>query len=202
MLIRKGAEAEIRLEEWNGRKVVNKVRVRKGYRDKELDERLRSQRIKTETKLMTESRRLGISVPIIYDVDLMSNRIVMEYVEGERVKDVLQSEYENKRDICQRIGEAVGKMHSQGIAHGDLTTSNILLSQSRLYFIDFSLGEKTKEIEVLGVDLHLLREAFLSAHFQIFELFDDVLAGYLDSFKKGSEIIQKMKEIESRGRYT
>jgi Kae1-associated kinase Bud32 len=202
MLIRKGAEAEIRLEEWNGRKVVNKVRVRKGYRDKELDERLRSQRIKTETKLMTESRRLGISVPIIYDVDLMNNRIVMEYVEGERVKDALQSEYENKRDICRRIGEDVGKMHSEGIAHGDLTTSNILLSQSRLYFIDFSLGEKTKEIEVLGVDLHLLREAFLSAHFQILEMFDDVLDGYLNSFKKGSEIIQKMKEIESRGRYT
>ena len=202
MLIRKGAEAEIRLEEWIGRKVVNKIRVRKGYRDKELDERLRSQRIRTETKLMTESRRLGISVPIIYDVDLINNRIVMEYVEGDRVKDVLQSEYEDKRGLCQRIGEDVGKMHNQGIAHGDLTTSNILLSQNRLYYIDFSLGEKTKEIEVLGVDLHLLREAFLSAHYQIFKMFGDFLKGYLASFKNGAEVIQKMKEIESRGRYT
>lgn len=202
MLIRKGAEAEIRLEEWRGRKVVSKVRVRKGYRDTELDERLRSQRIKTEVKLMTESRRLGISVPIIYDVDLGGNKIVMEFVEGERVKDVLESEYGDKPGLCWRIGEDVGKMHREGIAHGDLTTSNILLKGERLYFIDFSLGEKTKEVEVLGVDLHLLREGFFSAHSQIFDLFDEVLKGYLASNEEGSNIIEKMNDIESRGRYT
>ncbi|TET90022.1 MAG: Kae1-associated serine/threonine protein kinase [Methanomassiliicoccales archaeon] len=202
MLIRKGAEAEIRLEDWNGRKVVSKVRVRKGYRNTQLDERLRSQRIKTEVKLMTESRKLGISVPIIYDVDLAGNKIVMEFVEGERVKDVLESGYEDKPGLCRRIGEDVGKMHGEGIAHGDLTTSNILQKGDRLYFIDFSLGEKTKEVEVLGVDLHLLREGFFSAHSRIFELFEEVLDGYLASHEKGSEVVQKMNEIGSRGRYT
>jgi Kae1-associated kinase Bud32 len=202
MIIRKGAEAEIRLEDWNERKVISKVRVRKGYRDTQLDERLRSQRIKTEVKLMTESRRLGISIPIIYDVDLNGNKIVMEFVEGERVKDILESGYEDKSGLCMRIGEDVGKMHAEGIAHGDLTTSNILLKEDRLYFIDFSLGEKTKEVEVLGVDLHLLREGFFSAHSQIFDLFDEVLKGYLASHGEGSDVIQKMNDIESRGRYT
>lgn len=201
MILRKGAEAEIRLEEWKGRKVIEKFRARKGYRNERLDENLRSQRIKNEVRLMTESRRLGISVPIIYDVDLKGNKIIMEYIEGERVKDILQSDYADKGGICHRIGEDVGRMHRRGIAHGDLTTSNILLSNGRLYYIDFSLGEKTKEIEVLGVDLHLLREAFLSAHSQIFELFEDVLSGYLSTFRDGSEVVKKMKEIESRGRY-
>ncbi|UCD92957.1 MAG: Kae1-associated serine/threonine protein kinase [Methanobacteriota archaeon] len=202
MIIRKGAEAEIRLEDWNERKVISKVRVRKGYRNTQLDERLRSQRIKTEVKLMTESRRLGISIPIIFDVDLNGNKIVMEFVEGERVKDVLESGYEDKSGLCRRIGEDVGKMHAKGIAHGDLTTSNILLKEDRLYFIDFSLGEKSKEVEVLGVDLHLLREGFFSAHSQIFDLFDVVMKGYLAAYGEGSDVIQKMEDIESRGRYT
>lgn len=202
MHIRTGAEAEIHLDEWEGRKVVNKIRVKKGYRDPELDERLRSARIKTEVKLMRECRKLGISVPIIYDVDLVGNKIVMEYVNGERVKDVLDSEYEDKEGLCWEIGEKVGRMHSNGISHGDLTTSNMILNKDRLYFIDLSLGEKSEELEVLGVDLHLLREAFLSAHSKVFELFEEVLEGYLTSFPGGSDVIGKMKDIESRGRYT
>ncbi len=202
MHIRTGAEAEIHLDEWEGRKVVNKIRVKKGYRDPELDERLRSQRIRTEVKLMRECRKLGISVPIIYDVDLFGNNIMMQYVEGERVKDILDSDLKDKRGLCWEIGEKVGRMHREGIAHGDLTTSNMILDGERLYFIDFSLGEKTTEVEVLGVDLHLLREAFQSAHSKIFELFGDVLCGYLTSFRRGQEVIQKMKDIESRGRYT
>ncbi len=202
MHIRTGAEAEIHLDEWNGRKVVKKVRVKKGYRDDQLDERLRSQRIRTEVKLMRECRMLGISVPIIYDVDLNGNKIVMEYVDGERVKDVLDSDHEDKSGLCWEIGEKVGRMHREGISHGDLTTSNMILSDGRLYFIDMSLGEKTTELEVLGVDLHLLREAFLSAHSKVFDLFEEVLKGYLSSNEGGQDVIGKMKDIESRGRYT
>jgi Kae1-associated kinase Bud32 len=181
---------------------VNKIRVKKGYRDPELDERLRSQRIKTEVKLMRECRKLGISVPIIYDVDLTGNKIMMEFVEGERVKDVLDSEFDDKKSLCWEIGEKVGRMHKNGISHGDLTTSNMILNGERLYFIDLSLGEKSEELEVLGVDLHLLREAFLSAHSKVFDLFEEVLKGYLTSFPEGSDVIEKMKDIESRGRYT
>ena len=202
MHIRTGAEAEIHLDEWEGRKVVNKIRVKKGYRDPELDERLRSQRIKTEVKLMRECRKLGISVPVIYDVDLTGNKIVMEYVDGERVKDVLDSDFKDKPGLCWEIGEKVGRMHRAGIAHGDLTTSNMILDDGRLYFIDLSMGEKTTELEVLGVDLHLLKEAFMSAHSKVFDLFGDVLSGYLTSHKEGSEVVQKMDQIESRGRYT
>jgi Kae1-associated kinase Bud32 len=202
MHIRTGAEAEIHLDEWEGRKVVNKIRVKKGYRDPELDERLRSQRIKTEVKLMRECRKLGISVPIIYDVDLTGNKIRMEFVEGDRMKDVLDSDREDKKRLCWDIGEKVGRMHKGGIAHGDLTTSNMILNGEKLYFIDLSLGEKSEELEVLGVDLHLLREAFLSAHSKVFDLFEEVLSGYLTSYPGGSDIIEKMKDIESRGRYT
>ena len=93
-------------------------------------------------------------------------------------------------------------MHRGGIAHGDLTTSNMILNGERLYFIDLSLGEKSEELEVMGVDLHLLREAFLSAHSKVFDLFEEVLSGYLTSHPGGSDVIEKMKDIESRGRYT
>jgi TP53 regulating kinase-like protein len=201
MLIKIGAEAQLRLTTWKGKKVVEKFRVPKGYRISLLDERLRSARIRTEVKLMTEARTLGISVPIIYDVDVVENRIIMEYVDGEQVKEIVNSGAE-AQDICRRIGTMVGILHSNGIVHGDLTTSNMLISNGEIYLIDFSLGRKSQEIEDQGVDFHLLREAFSSAHSERFHLFEDVLDGYKENYERAGEVVDRMEAIERRGRYT
>lgn len=201
MLIKIGAEARLRLTTWKGKKVVEKYRVPKGYRLSSIDERLRSARIRTEVKLMTEARALGISVPIIYDVDVVENKIIMEYVDGEQVKEIVNSGAE-AQDICRRIGAMVGVLHSNGIVHGDLTSSNMLISNGEIYLIDFSLGRKSQEIEDQGVDFHLLREAFSSAHSERFHLFEDVLEGYKGDYERAGEVIDRMRAIEMRGRYT
>lgn len=201
MLIKIGAEAQLRLITWKGKKAVEKYRLPKGYRISLLDERLRSARIRTEVKLMAEARSLGISVPVIYDIDIVENKIIMEYIDGDQVKEIINSETE-AQDICRRIGAMVGVLHSNGIVHGDLTTSNMLLSNGEIYFIDFSLGRKSQEIEDQGVDFHLLREAFSSAHSERFDLFEDVLDGYRKGYERAGEVIDRMRAIEMRGRYT
>lgn len=128
-LIKRGAEAEIYLSKWLDRDVIVKKRITKRYRNKELDRTLRAKRIKTEAKLISDVRALGISTPIIYDIDSMECKLTMEHVDGIRVKEILPklSEKERKK-LCNRIGRDIGVLHSNGIIHGDLTTSNMIVT--------------------------------------------------------------------------
>ena len=118
-VIRRGAEAEIGRDVWMGRKVIVKSRVTKGYRHPELDLSLRVTRTKNEARLIQDARRHGVPTPIIYDIDLKNGTIVMEEIEGERVKDVLDSSEEDTcRTICTEIGRLVALLHKATLTHG------------------------------------------------------------------------------------
>jgi len=200
---RRGAEAEIRRGMWKGRKAIIKSRVVKGYRHPQLDASLRGTRTKNEARLIQEARKHGIPTPIIYDIDLQSAEIVMEEIEGQRVKDALNSsELTEAESICREIGRLAAMMHRGGIVHGDLTTSNMILKEGRIWFIDFSLGGRNAEIEEMGVDMHLLKEAFQSGHSERFALFEVVMASYSEHFPNAIAVSAKIKDIEDRGRYT
>ncbi|MDH3365515.1 MAG: KEOPS complex kinase/ATPase Bud32 [Thermoplasmata archaeon] len=197
-----GAEARLDSARWMDRDVVVKQRVVKGYRHPTLDRSLQSFRIKNEAKLMIEARKVGIPVPIIYSLDFEGNKIVMEEVPGMRVKDALQDPSVDGDGVCRRIGEIAGKLHANDIVHGDLTTSNMLLDGDRIVLIDFSLGQKSSELEDKGVDMHLLEEAFHSAHHSRSELYAIVKDAYAGTYAGGLDVLKKVKEIEKRGRYT
>ncbi|UCE80338.1 MAG: Kae1-associated serine/threonine protein kinase [Methanobacteriota archaeon] len=197
-----GAEAKLDSSKWMDRDVVVKQRLVKGYRHPELDRSLQSFRIRNEVRLMLEARRAGISVPIVYTVDLDGSKIVMEEIPGIRVKDALQDPKTDGSDVCVKIGEIAGRLHANDIVHGDLTTSNMLLDGNRIVLIDFSLGQKSSEIEDKGVDMHLLEEAFRSAHHSRGELYDIVKESYAESYADGAKVLRKVAEIERRGRYT
>ena len=203
MLLKRGAEAELRRVEWHGRPAVEKVRVPKAYRHETLDEQLRKVRLRTEARLMSEARSLGLRVPILYDIDLTGNRLGMEFLEGASAKDLLQQGRGGPAPLAREIGELAGTLHANGIVHGDLTTSNMIVHDHRLYLIDFSMGEKTDSVEAKGVDLRLLKEAWMSAHFVLEGLFEsEVLAGYREKNPGATDVIAKLAEIEARGRYT
>ena len=202
-VIRRGAEAEIGRDVWMGRKVIIKSRVTKSYRHPELDNSLRVSRTKNEARLIQDARRHGVPTPIIYDIDLKNGKIVMEEIEGERVKDVLDSaDEEGCRSICNEIGRLVALLHNAAITHGDLTTSNMIMRDGKIWFIDLSLGTRNAMIEDMGVDLHLLKEAFQSAHSMILPMYDVILDSYRSNYERGNEVLRKIKEIEDRGRYT
>jgi len=202
VLFKRGAEAELHRTEWHGRPAVEKVRVPKAYRHERLDDELRKSRIRMEARLMSEARKLGISIPILYDIDLHRHRLVMEFVDGPTAKEVLQKRLADPATVARAIGRLAGTLHAHGIVHGDLTTSNLLWRDGRLYAIDFSMGERTDSREAQGVDLRLLKEAWTSAHFDLLDRFDDVLAAYREANPRADEAIATLAEIEDRGRYT
>jgi len=202
-ILYRGAEAKIQLSVYMGFKVVEKRRIKKLYRIKNIDDRLISYRTKEEAKLMTEARNCGISVPIIYDVNLEEGIITMEYLDGKRIKDILNDISEKERiQICNKIGESIARFHNNDIIHGDITTSNMILLDDRVHFIDFGLGEKNSEIETKGVDLHVLMEALESTHSKYANCFKYVLDGYRKEFKGNANVVvKKIEEIVKRGRY-
>ena len=203
MWLKRGAEAELRRIDFLGRSAVEKFRVPKAYRLPQLDEELRRSRIRMEARLMSEARAAGVSVPVIYDVNLVENKIVMEFVDGPTLKEVLDRGGDAAREASREIGRIAGRLHRAGIIHGDLTTSNMLLRDGRIVLIDFSLGGKGDTAEERGVDLHLLREALTSAHKNATAYYREVLAGYREVLGAAAqESIAKVKEIEGRGRYT
>jgi Mn2+-dependent serine/threonine protein kinase len=89
MLLSSGAEAVIYLEELMGRKLIRKVRPRKGYRIRELDEKLRINRTKKEAKLIHTARMGGVNAPAVIDVH--EDQLIMEFIEGKRL-DILLKE--------------------------------------------------------------------------------------------------------------
>ena len=203
MLLKRGAEAELRTTTYLGLAAVEKARVSKGYRLAALDDELRKARIVMETRLIAEARSAGVSVPILYDIDLQDTRIVMEYVEAPTAKEVLEAGGPYALRVAREVGRVVGRLHRAGIAHGDLTTSNMLVRGGQIVMIDFSLGAKDDGLEARGVDLHLLREALTSAHARATVYYREILRGYRVVLGPAADkVVAKVKEIESRGRYT
>ncbi|MCS7130549.1 MAG: Kae1-associated kinase Bud32 [Archaeoglobaceae archaeon] len=181
-----GGEAEVRIED-----VVVKKRKPKRYRLKEIDEVLRIKRTKTEAKLISMARRIGVPTPIILDVE--EDTIIMERIYGTPVKDCMSEE------ISREIGRLVAKLHSANIVHGDLTPMNMILSEGKIYFVDFGLAFIDSRVEAKGVDLHVYFEA-LKAGFENWEILRDAfIEGYLEFGKE--EVVKRAKEIEERGRY-
>ena len=206
VLLKKGAEASLYLSNWYGKKAITKVRLPKKYRPEFLDRQIRSYRTIHEAQLLHQAKVAGVLTPLIYMVNVSEATIIMEYIEGVQVKQYLNSDTKaDCREICSKIGELIGRLHKENLIHGDLTTSNMILdSQSKIFLVDFGLGEKNVELEAKGVDLHLLKRALQSTHFSIWEnCFKDTLAGYrvVIGVELTEKVCEKISEIEKRGRY-
>jgi TP53 regulating kinase-like protein len=206
VLIKKGAEANLYLANWHGRKVVLKKRLPKKYRPRALDEQIRTYRTIHEPQLMHEAKKAGVSTPTVFLVDRAKATIIMQYVDGKQVKQLLNEASRSKRQsLCFRIGESVGKLHKYGIIHGDLTTSNFIQNPAgRVFFLDFGLGDKTKELEARGVELHLMKRALQSTHYtHAEECFESAVEGYSTvlGIETLENVLDKIRQIERRGRY-
>jgi Kae1-associated kinase Bud32 len=198
-----GAEAILYLDEFDGQKVLVKERIKKDYRIEEIDSKLRRERTREEVKLMTEARKVGVLTPKIFHVDYEKFKIIMEFIEGKRLKEFFsEAKEEEIEKISFEIGRLVGKLHSAGIIHGDLTTSNMILKDGDIYFIDFGLGFFSKRIEDQGVDLNLLFEALKATHYKILNIcWENIVKGYKQEYKYAEQVLKKVEEIEARARY-
>lgn len=201
--IAEGAEGKVYRSSYLGRDTVVKVRTPKRYRVPELDRRIRSHRIRSEARLIREARSAGIRTPMIYDVDTVECSITMEAVRGTTVKEHLDKCPEDAEKICRMIGSTVARLHNARISHGDLTTSNMILTEDgRLCLIDFSMGASLVGVEDMGVDLRLLERAFTSAHPGLKDAFNMITEEYCRTKTDSEEVMKKVEEIKERGRYT
>lgn len=196
-ILSKGAEAVIYKD---GNKII-KERVQKAYRIPDLDVKLRKYRTKAEAKLLNEARRIGVNTPKITEVREFS--IVMEFIDGKKVKDILnKSDQDMRKFISFEIGKDIGKLHAYGIVHGDLTTSNMIFLNGEIFFIDFGLGFFSQRIEDFATDLSVLKESLKATHYKYLnEIWYKIIEGYKISNPKWKEILHRLEKVESRGRY-
>ncbi len=188
-VIASGAEAVIALEG----DIIIKTRVEKRYRLSELDRSIRRERTRTEARLISEARRCGVPTPIIRDVTEFE--IKMENIDGIALKDIITPL------LSEQTGELIGKLHTCGLVHGDLTTSNILWKDKKLFLIDFGLAHIDKTLEARGVDIHVLFQTFESTHENHEVLIEAFKKGYERTFGYADKVFERVREIESRGRY-
>ena len=200
-LIKKGAEGDLFLTVWNKQKAVLKARKEKNYRNSQLDNRIRKQRTIRESEIISEVKSFGISTPLVYFVDTKNCTILMQYIRGTLIHDLPKSKLTL---ICKKIGQVVGTMHKNGIMHGDLTTSNFILSHGKIFVIDFGLAIRTKKPEDHAVDLRLFKEILNSAHVSVMKnAWKNFLQGYKTAvgISRFNKVTNLVSVIESRGRY-
>lgn len=226
-IIQQGAEAIIYLDE---EKNLVKERISKTYRLKELDEKIRKLRTRSETKLLEKAGKI-ISVPKVIQSDEKSKKIIMEFVEGKKLSEFLNNfSLEKQKEIIKQIGRGLAKLHNENLIHGDLTTSNLILSENKIYFIDFGLGYHSAKLEDKAVDIHLFKQALEAKHFlyrkqspnsispSMFSvlskpekskgfgenwkiLFEEFLKNYSGECVDSEKILLQLEKVEKRGRY-
>lgn len=207
-ILAKGAESDILEKSYLGEDAILKKRVSKSYRVKEIDNKIRKMRTKIESKLISDIKSCGVKSPVLFDVNLEDESILMEKIHGNLVKDIMDSlSSEDRFNLAKKIGYNIGLMHNKDIIHGDITSSNMMVDdEGNFVFFDFGLGSYSDLVEDKATDLLVLKKSFQSIDYEIAnETFDWILDGYIDSYEDDlnkNMILNKIKEIESRGRYT
>lgn len=195
-LAKRGAEADIYLTEWGGRKAVSKVRTPKPYRHRELDAAIRKHRTIHEASFMSAAKSAGVMTPFVHFVDPVNAEIIMEFAEGDNVRDALTP------DLCYEMGGYAAMLHASNIIHGDLATSNFIIN-NKLVLLDFGLSYYSERTEDMATDIRLIKEVFTSAHIAVKKAFPRFVESYaaVAGKKRTDKILENVKEIEQRGRY-
>lgn len=195
MKLAQGAEAVITKE----KDAVVKERIAKDYRHPAIDEKLRRQRTRREARILESLAAAGFPVPRVREIDDLQMRLVMDFLDGRQVKEVL---HENPRVLAREIGRKVGLLHAKNIIHADLTTSNMIHHKGEIHFIDFGLSFVSQKVEDKAVDLHLLDRALESRHYEIYEdCIAEVLEGYKEAYPGAQLVLQRWETaVQLRGR--
>ena len=202
-LLGRGAEAEVGLGSFAGLPAVYKVRKPKPYMHPRLAQDLVFKRTRKEAKAISRVRRAGVRVPAVYAVLPDVGVIVLEYVEGRRLRDLFDVDPDEAIRHVATAGRYLALMHKAGVAHGDYTTSNMIVRDGFLYVIDFGLADFTVSIEERATDVHLFRRSLESAHARwARRAYEEFARAYVSELgSEGRRVLDRAEEIRLRGRY-
>jgi N6-L-threonylcarbamoyladenine synthase/protein kinase Bud32 len=185
----RGAEALVEV----GAERVLKRRLPKPYRHPELDDRLRRERTRSEARLTSEARKVGVSTPVVLDVDDVEATLTFETVGEADLRDALSES--GVRDV----GRQLAALHRAGFVHGDPTPRNVRVAPDRTYLIDFGLGYYTDDREDYAMDLHVFEQAVIGTADDAERLLGAFEAAY--EAAGDPQVLDQLREIEGRGRY-
>jgi N6-L-threonylcarbamoyladenine synthase/protein kinase Bud32 len=183
-----GAEAVVYETTLGGMPALMKRRIRKEYRVREMDTKIRTLRSRNEARIIATASKAGINSPKLLLFD--GYDIYMTAIKGEKLAGSKASV-----EVFRKVGEMLGMLHSAGIAHGDYTPANIILGKDRPYIIDFGLSEITDSVEEKAFDLLLMKRSVQKGSYLAF------LNGYKARCKQADETLDRLEVIERRGRY-
>jgi len=196
--IAQGAEAVLHRDNTH----IIKERLSKSYRLPQLDESLRQFRTRREAKILSRLQEINFPAPHLQEFCDKRMSIVMDFVPGETLKDVLMAG-DAFQELAREIGEKIGKLHQAHIIHGDLTTSNMIQHQEtgEIHFLDFGLSSFSEKTEDKAVDLFLLDRALESTHYQQYpSLFEKVIEGYKEVYPEAGAVLERFEQVKRRGR--
>ncbi len=202
-LLSRNAESDIYLSRYLGRDVIVKKRVRKPYRDPALDTRLRILRTYREANILYQSYKNGIPVPRLYFANLKSTAIVYSFIHGTTLSSyLLKNPPDNSIPYLREMGRVVGQLHSIEIVHGDPHPANFIISEDRLFVIDFGLAFISSSIKDQVYDLDVVYRSLYSLIPRYADrYFDAFLNGYRDSYYNSDEAIKLHSKVARMGRY-
>jgi len=147
-------------------------------------------------------KEIGAGVSKIHDLDLIHGDLTtsnMIYVESKAEKGSIKKvaqDCENSlinNNLCEKV-------EAKGSKHNKIEKNSELITNFKVFFIDFGLGFHSIKIEDKAVDIHLFKQALEAKHFQNWEkLFKAFLQGYFPKDK--DKIIKQLEKVELRGRY-
>ena len=204
--------------------ILCKERFSKAYRHPSLDERLTKSRCRTEARVLEKcAQKSNLRVPRVIRVE--PPLLYMEYIDGPSLKSHLREAAatqsgDNARilsypKLAKTMGEMIGKLHALGVIHGDLTTSNMLVSgQSdddgsvELVLIDFGLSKSSSSVEEQAVDLYVLERALQSTHPELpttflatlLETYQEFNQSTISNKKSQQSTLQRLEQVRQRGR--
>ena len=207
-LISQGAEAKIYLDADSDSKTITKHRFEKNYRIQEIDKKIRKSRTKSEKKILEKASKIT-PVPKVIETDKKEfDKISLEFIKGQRLSENLDLfNIKKQKQIINKIADSLARLHDNNIIHGDLTTSNMILSENdtgekSIYLIDFGLSFISARFEDKAVDLHLFKQALEAKHYKEFsKLYEIFLEQYKKSSKNAEKTLERLRRVESRGRY-
>ncbi|EEZ92639.1 MAG: Mn2+-dependent serine/threonine protein kinase [Candidatus Parvarchaeum acidiphilum ARMAN-4] len=188
-----GSEAAI----YENNSFIIKRRIKKDYRIKEIDEKLRKNRSRAEFNIMRFLYESGLNVPKPIKYVESKKEIYMEKIDGKRLAESFSLE------DSKSIGKMIADMHNLGVIHGDLTTANMIKKEGKVYLIDFGLSYYSLKDEDIASDIFLFKNALKSKHNEVYrEAYAMCLDAYKSQIRKEFKGIDThLKDIEERRRY-
>ena len=119
-------------------------------------------KIESEIRDYEKLKNIGISMPIMYEVDIENERILKEYIVGDTIYDyVLRNEM--KPVFVEQIKEMCARLYAVH-TNIDYFPTNFVVQDDRLYYIDYECNDYMDEwnFENWGIKYWSQTEEFLA----------------------------------------